>query len=378
MPSNSFGTAFRITTWGESHGPAIGVVVDGCPAGLEITEEDIQGPLDRRAPGKTPWVSPRKEPDRITILSGIFEGRTTGAPISLLIHNKNKDPMAYNGLKEIIRPGHANGVYLKKYGIFDHLGGGRASARETAGRVAAGAIASKLLKHFDIECVAYLKEVGGVCLDASLFEFEDLKAKTRSDPLFCPDEKISHEIAFKIEAAKNAGDSLGGVIGARAVLPLGIGTPIYDRLDARLAYGCLSIPACKGFEIGEGFEAAKMRGSEHNDEPISFQEGLRTKTNHAGGVLAGISTGMPLEFSASFKPTATIAKPQKTLTIRDEPAIHNLPQGSRHDPCVAIRAVPVVEAMTALVLADLLLLHQTSRMDQLSMEEAHSLDPRLV
>jgi len=378
MPSNSFGQAFRITTWGESHGPSIGVVIDGCPAGLELNEDDIQGALDRRAPGKTPWVSPRKEPDHVEILSGVFDGYTTGSPISLLIQNKNKDSMAYRDLKDIIRPGHANGVYLKKYGVFDHLGGGRASARETASRVAAGAIAAKLLKHFGIQCVAYLKEAGGIALDVSDLEFEDLRNQTYNDPLFCPDEKTSNEIAFKIEAAKKSGDSLGGIIEAQAILPAGIGAPIYERLDAKLAHACLSIPACKGFEIGSGFASAKMMGSEHNDEPVSFQKGLRTKTNHAGGVLAGISTSMPLIFRAAFKPTSSIQKPQKTITLSDEAAVHKLPKGSRHDPCIAVRAAPVVEAMTALVLADLLLMHQTSRLDQMSAAESSLVNPELV
>ncbi len=378
MPSNSFGQAFRIMTWGESHGPVIGVTIDGCPAGLEISESDIQGSLDRRAPGKTPWVSPRKELDHVEIVSGIFEGCTTGAPISLLIHNRNKSSKAYQSLREIIRPGHANATYLKKYGVFDYLGGGRASARETACRVAAGAIAAKLLKHFNIECIAYLKEAGGISLDVSNLGFEELRERTYDDPLFCPNPKVSHEIALKIEAAKKTGDSLGGIIEARATLPAGIGTPVYERLDSKLAYACLSIPACKGFEIGSGFAAAKMMGSEHNDQPLCFKEGLKTKTNHAGGVLAGISTGMPLIFRAAFKPTSSIEKPQKTITLSNESVVQKLPRNSRHDPCVTIRAAPIVEAMTALVLADLLLMHQTSRIDQITTTELDLLDLALV
>jgi chorismate synthase len=329
MGSNSFGQIFRITTWGESHGKAIGVVIDGCPAGIEISEEEVNQELQKRAPGHLPLTSPRKEPDQAELLSGIFEGKTTGTPISILIPNRDVDSSKYEPIKHLLRPGHANYTYLKKYGIFDYRGGGRASARETACRVAAGAIAKKFLHSYGVVPKALLKEVGG---------YEDYEAI--------------------LQQAQAEGDSLGGVIEVIvADLPAGLGEPVYHKMEALLAQAMLSLPASKGFEMGAGFASARMRGSEHND---CFVEEGKTATNHAGGTLGGITCGMPLVFRVAFKPASSIAKGQKTTTLDGKPAYFELPSGSRHDPCVALRALPVVEAMTALVLSDMLLLNRCS------------------
>ena len=297
------------------------------PAGLALSEADIQIELDRRAPGKMPYTSPRKEPDIVHIYSGVFEGLTTGAPISLIIFNADADPSSYQ--KDILRPGHANFTYLEKYGIFDYRGGGRASARETACRVAAGAIAKKLLIHFGISCHARL-----------LTSMET------------------------IAQAQAAGDSIGGIVEFIAEgLPAGLGDPVYEKLEANLAKAMLSIPASKGFEIGEGFAAADMRGSEHNDTFINKGGKIETRTNHAGGTLGGISTGMPLVGKVAFKPASSIPRPQDTLTTSGLETQLKLPAHARHDPCVAIRAVSVVEAMLALVLADALLMHRAARLE---------------
>lgn len=325
MGSNSFGTLFRITTWGESHGKAIGVVIDGCPAGVAICEEELREALSKRAPGG-PLTSPRKEPDRAEILSGTFEGKTTGTPISILIPNVDADSKPYEANKEIFKPGHAHFTYLEKYGVFDYRGGGRASARETACRVAAGYVAKKFLATQGITLESYLKQ-----------------------------EKDA------IEEVQAVGDSIGGIVEFVAMIPSGLGDPVYEKLEAKLSHALMSLPASKGFEIGEGFRAATMRGSEHND-PYTIENGrVVTKTNRAGGTLGGISTGMPLIGRVAFKPTSSIQGKQESVTVDKEPATFELASGSRHDPCVAIRAVPVVEAMVALVLADALLLNRCAR-----------------
>lgn len=337
MGSHSFGSIFRITTWGESHGPAIGVVIDGCPAGLSLAPSDLIPELKRRAPGHLPHTSPRKEDDIPEILSGIFNGITTGAPISILIRNQDPDPAAYKALEHLLRPGHAGFTYLAKYGIYDHRGGGRASARETACRVAAGAVAKKLLAHWGILCVSSLIQIG-TCKDSSMYD-------------------------GILESARKQGDSLGGVIEFQAKgLPAGLGDPIYEKLEAKLASAMLSIPATKGFEIGEGFSAAAMRGSEHNDPFGCTDEVIHPTSNHAGGVLAGISTGLPLIGRVAFKPTSSTLKPQQTVTLKGEKTTLMLSPSARHDPCVAIRAVPVVEAMLALVLADAMLLNRACKL----------------
>lgn len=366
MASNSFGTLFKITTWGESHGKAIGVVIDGCPAGLKITEEEINAELAWRAPGKNAYTTPRTEADQAAIYSGVFEGKTTGTPISIIIFNQDADSSKYEAVKNQLRPGHANFTYLEKYGVFDYRGGGRASARETACRVAAGAVAKKLLNHFSIRITAFLVSVADV--EATIFpsDISELKAVTFASPVFCPDAQAGEAMMQKIEEAKIAGDSLGGLVGFLAEgLPAGLGNPIYEKLEANLAKAMMSLPASKGFEIGQGFQASRMTGSSHNDlftNSSKKADGtIETATNHAGGTLGGISTGMPLYGRVAFKPTSSIKASQSSLTLQGEPTIFQLPEGSRHDPCVAIRAVPLVEAMVALVLADALLLNRSAK-----------------
>ena len=365
MASNSFGTLFKVTTWGESHGKALGVVIDGCPAGLDLSEEDIQKELALRQPGKSAYTSPRTELDEAEILSGVFEGKTTGSPISIIIPNKDADSTKYEPIKNLLRPGHANFTYLEKYGIFDYRGGGRSSARETVCRVAAGAVAKKLLKHFKIDIAAYIQEIGGVSIQTpDPTNLHTFKEEIHKSPLFCPDDMASKAMIKKLNESKEEGDSLGGIVGLIALhLPPGLGDPVYEKLEANLAKAMLSIPASKGIEFGSGFDGARMTGSSHNDSFTLCNRGsVITSTNFAGGTLGGISTGMPLTLKVAFKPTSSILKPQSTLSIEKETTTFNLPQGSRHDPCVAIRAVPVVEAMAALVLADAFLLNKIARL----------------
>lgn len=363
MASNSFGNIFRMTTWGESHGKAIGVVIDGCPAGLEISEEDIYQELFLRMPGRTEYVSPRQEKDWPEILSGVFEGKTTGAPISIVISNQDADSRQYEPFKHQLRPGHANFTYLEKYGVFDYRGGGRASARETACRVAAGAVAKKLLSHYSIEIAAYLTNVGGIEAQVAFSDMTTLQQQIGKNPLFCPDGAATLQMIEQLERARFQRDSVGGIVSFVVQgLPAGIGDPIYEKLEANLAKAMLSLPASKGFEIGRGFEVTTMNGSQHNDLFIIKEDRTETRTNHAGGTLGGISTGMPLEGRVAFKPTASIRVPQETVTQHGETALLMLPQDSRHDPCVAIRAVPVVKAMCALVIADALLMSKSSRL----------------
>lgn len=364
MSSNSFGKLFRITTFGESHGPAIGVVIDGCPAGLSLTKEEVDTQLKLRRPGNNPYTSSRKEEDSAEILSGLFEGKTTGAPIAILIPNQDGDSSQYTTIKNLYRPGHANFTYLQKYGIFDYRGGGRASARETAARVAAGAVAKKLLAHFQIDCVSFLCEAGSIGIEQNNYsDLKKLRKETSNSPIFCPDENISRQITQKLEMIKKENDSVGGIVGCIAHLPASLGEPIYEKLEAQLASAMLSIPASKGFEIGAGFASAKMKGSEHND-PFNRQAdgSVAATTNFSGGILGGISNGSPLFFRVAFKPTSSIKKKQQTVTLEGEKALFQLPESARHDPCVAIRAVPVVEAMAALVLADALLLNRKSKL----------------
>ena len=367
MASNFFGQRFRITTFGESHGPCIGVVIDGCPAGLPLIEGDIDQDLYLRQPGRNLHISPRKEEDRAEILSGLFEGRTTGAPISILIRNRDVDSTQYASLKDLYRPGHAHFTYLEKYGIFDYRGGGRASARETAARVAAGAVAKKLLQYFQIECSAFVSEIGGIAIqEPDLSNLKVLREKTYSNPIFCPDEIISQKMIEKLQKTKEEKDSLGGIVSCIAYVPKGLGDPVYCKLEAILASAMLSLPAAKGFEIGSGFAAARMKGSEHNDAfDVSEEGSVFTTTNFAGGTLGGISTGSPLLFRVAFKPTSSIKKPQPTVNVQGEKVVLQLPETARHDPCVAIRAVPVIEAMTSLVLADALLMNSTSKLEQI-------------
>ncbi len=342
MGANQLGQFFQVTTWGESHGKEMGLVIDGCPPNISISEEQINHSLTLRAPGQTPWTSPRKETDCAEILSGVYEGKTTGHPIAIRIPNKDARSSAYQGMENVLRPGHANATYLEKYGIYDYRGGGRASARETACRVAAGAIAEQLLE--GVEVHAYLKEIGSVSIQN--VDYDHLK----KSPIFCPDPSAEKEMIAMIERTIVEKDSVGGIVEVVANnLPVGLGDPVYQKLEANLAHAMLSIPASKGFEIGSGFQAARMKGSEHNDAFIGLN---LTETNHAGGTLGGISNGMPVVCRVAFKPTSSIGKTQKTVDLQGNPTTYQLPEGSRHDPCVTIRAVPVVRAMMLIVLAD--------------------------
>ena len=363
MASNSFGTLFRITTWGESHGKAIGVVIDGCPAGIEISNNDINAALEKRAPGRNAYTSPRAEPDKAEIYSGIFEGKTTGAPISIVIFNKDSDSSKYEPIKHLLRPGHANYTYTKKYDIFDYRGGGRASARETACRVAAGAVAQKILEKSGIQVLAYMKSIGHVDVDNSRFNEHEIEKNVLRSPIFCPDSVSEQHMMQAIEEAKANGDSLGGIVEFLVLnMPVGLGDPVYEKLEANLAKAMMSLPATKGFEMGEGFHAARMKGSQHND-PFKNDNHQPTTSNHAGGTLGGISTGMPLMGRVAFKPTSSIKIEQDTVDDQGKRQKFKLPEGSRHDPCVAIRAVPIVSAMCLIVIADAWLLNRCARIE---------------
>jgi chorismate synthase len=359
MGSNSFGTIFRITTWGESHGKALGVVIDGCPAGIELHDDDVNAALALRSPGRNPYISPRKEPDHGEILSGTFRGKTTGAPICIIIPNHDFDTSKYDPISHLLRPGHANYTYLEKYGVFDYRGGGRSSARETASRVAAGAVAAQFLKTVGIQVGAYIKQVANIHAIIDCMDVAELRALVYQSPVYCPDPQAAEGIMALLEEAKAQGDSYGAIIEfITSPLPVGLGDPIYEKLNANLAKAMMTIPAAKGIELGSGFKACEMKGSEHNDLFVMDDNQIKTKTNYAGGTLGGISDGMPILGRVAFKPTSSISKPQKTLTVSGEEADFLLPAGSRHDPCTALRAVPVIEAMTALVLVDAILLNR--------------------
>ncbi len=356
MPGNSFGTLFKITTCGESHGGALGVIVDGCPAGLEITDTEIQHELDRRRPGQSTITTPRKEEDIIHILSGVFQGKTTGTPILLLAYNRDMRPEDYDELKHVYRPSHADYTYYKKYGFRDFRGSGRASARETLARVAAGAIAKKYLSQFlNIEIISYVEQVGSIKtkMNYKIVKNEDIEKNI----IRCPDQSCAEEMIKLIELVKAEGDSIGGVIkGVIRNVPVGLGEPVFDKLSADLGKAMLSINAVKGFEIGSGFNGVSMRGSEHNDAFIMEDCKLKIKTNHAGGTLGGISTGEDIYFRVAFKPVSTISKKQETVNV-DNQAV-SLQAAGRHDPCVLPRAVPIVDAMSALVIMDHYLRHK--------------------
>jgi len=358
MASNSFGNIFRITTWGESHGKAMGVVIDGCPAGIKLSNDDINLALSRRAPGKNPYTSPRTEADIAEIYSGVFEEVTTGAPISIIIPNKDADSSKYEPIKHLLRPGHANYTYTKKYGVFDYRGGGRASARETVCRVAAGAVAQKILDNAGIQVLSYMRSIGNINSNISPLDDAIMDEAILKSPIFSPDPIAEQKMMQAIVDAKSEGDSLGGIVEFLVRnMPVGLGDPIYEKLEANLAKAMMSLPATKGFEIGEGFMAAHMKGTSHNDLFTKVQE-RPTETNHAGGTLGGISTGMPICGRVAFKPTSSINKVQNTVDYQGRKEKFKLPEGSRHDPCVAIRAVPIVTAMCQIVIADALLLNQ--------------------
>jgi chorismate synthase len=349
VPGSSFGRIFSITTFGESHGAGIGVVLDGVPPGIALSAEDIQKDLDRRRPGQSAITTPREEKDRVEILSGIFEGLTTGAPVALLIRNEDTRSGDYDALKGLIRPGHADWTYRAKYGLRDWRGSGRASGRETAARVAAGAIARKMLAARGVSILGYTLEIDGV--RAARVDPNEIER----NPARCPDPEAAGLMVERIEQARAEGDSVGGVVEVTvAGCPAGLGEPVFDKLEALLAHAIMSVGAVRGVEIGAGFQAARMRGSLYNDEPYRDAGGMRTRTNNAGGIAGGISNGMQIVLRAAVRPPASISRPQKTVDAAGAPVTVRIE--GRHDPCIVPRAVPVLEAMTALVLADCLLI----------------------
>ena len=351
--SSSFGQLFRIHTWGESHGGGVGVVIDGCPPRVPLAVEEVQVELDRRRPGQSRLVSPRQEDDRAQILSGIFEGQTLGTPILILVQNRDARPEAYEHLKDVYRPSHADYTYEAKYGIRNWQGGGRASARETVGRVAGGAVARKVLSLHGVGPItAFVERVHTI--EAKVDPLEVTRERVEASPTRCPDPEAAAQMERRIDEARRAGDSYGGVVSCVVQnVPPGLGEPVFDKLEAELARAMLSLPASKGFEIGSGFAGTLLSGSEHND-PFYAEEGrVRTATNRSGGVQGGISNGEPILIRVAFKPTSTIGKQQSTVNRDLDPV--TLEAQGRHDPCVLPRAVPMVEAMTTLVLCDHLL-----------------------
>ncbi|MDV7138711.1 chorismate synthase [Maribacter sp. TH_r10] len=348
MAGNTFGNLFKLSTFGESHGAAIGGVLDGCPPGIEIDLEEIQNELNRRKPGQSAIVTQRKEPDTVEFYSGIFEGKTTGTPIGFAIHNTNQKSGDYSHIKDSYRPSHADYVYDKKYGFRDYRGGGRSSARETASRVVAGAIAKQFLSSMKIN--AFVSQVGGLKLEKNYQELDF--SLIESNPVRCPDTEMAAKMEDYIKDVRKEGDTIGGIITCVIQnVPIGLGEPVFDKLHAELGKAMLSINAVKGFEYGSGFEGVMMKGSEHND---AFNPDGTTKTNFSGGIQGGISNGMDIYFKVAFKPVATVIQPYQTID-KEGNTVTTKGKG-RHDPCVVPRAVPIVEAMTALVLADYFLL----------------------
>ncbi|WP_374944731.1 chorismate synthase [Sphingomonas sp.] len=351
MSFNTFGRVFRFTTWGESHGPALGAVIDGCPPGLALSETDIQPWLDRRRPGTSRFTTQRREPDAVRILSGVFEGRTTGTPISLMIENVDQRSKDYSEVARAYRPGHADYAYDAKYGFRDHRGGGRSSARETAARVAAGAVARLVIPQARVR--AWVEAIGGDAIDPTNFD----DAQIDANPFFCPDAAAAARWEALVDAARKAGSSLGAVVACEATgVPAGWGAPLYAKLDSELAAAAMSINAVKGVEIGDGFAAAALSGEQNADAMRPGEDGPSFLANHAGGIAGGIATGQPIRLRVAFKPTSSILTPVETVT-RSGDATEIATRG-RHDPCVGIRGAPVVEAMMALVLADQALLHR--------------------
>ncbi|WP_209400518.1 chorismate synthase [Pseudozobellia sp. WGM2] len=351
MAGNTFGNIFKLSTFGESHGAAIGGVLDGCPSGIQLDLEAIQTDLNRRKPGQSAIVTQRKEPDTVEFYSGIFEGKTTGTPIGFAIYNTNQKSKDYSHIKDSYRPSHADYVYDKKYGFRDYRGGGRSSARETASRVVAGAIAKQFLA--DIKINAFVSQVGTLKMDKPYQELDF--SKIESNPVRCPDQEMAAKMEEYIKEVRGEGDTIGGIITCVAQnVPVGLGEPVFDKLHAELGKAMLSINAVKGFEYGSGFEGVQMKGSAHNDQ---FNSDGSTQSNHSGGIQGGISNGMDIYFNVAFKPVATIIQPYETID-KEGNKVQTKGKG-RHDPCVVPRAVPIVEAMTALVLADYTLLNRT-------------------
>ena len=361
MAGSNTGTIFQITTWGESHGKGVGVVVDGCPSGLPLSEEDIQIYLNRRKPGQSKYTTPRTEADRVEILSGVFEGHTTGTPISMIVRNENQHSKDYSDIARCYRPGHADYCFDAKYGFRDYRGGGRSSARETIGRVAAGAIAAKLLKEMGISILTYTKSIGPVTIDPRHFD----AAQISQNPVAMPDAHAAKEAQTFLDCCIEQQDSSGGIIECVITgVPAGIGDPVFDKLDASLAKAIFSIGAVKGFEIGDGFAAATARGSENNDSFVPQENAPLTKaTNHAGGILGGMSDGAPIVLRAAVKPTPSIFKAQQTVNRSGENI--TLEIKGRHDPVIVPRAVVVVESMAALVLVDALMENMSSRLEHM-------------
>ncbi|MCW0482216.1 chorismate synthase [Gaoshiqia sediminis] len=356
---NSFGQVFRLTSFGESHGRGIGGVIDGCPAGVEIDLEFIQHELDRRKPGQSKITTQRMESDQVEFLSGIFEGKTQGTPIGFVIWNKDQHSNDYSNLKDVFRPSHADYTYQKKYGSRDHRGGGRSSARETIARVVAGAIAKLLLRQVGISIHAFVYRVGEVELKKSYQELD--LSLIDSNIVRCPDAETAERMIARIEEAGRNHDTVGGVIqGVVTGVPVGLGEPVFNKLHADLGHAMLGINAVKGFEYGSGFDGTRLSGSEHNDVFVKTESGIRTKTNHSGGIQGGISNGEDIYFNVAFKPIATLLKEQQTVDKDENETLIN-PKG-RHDPCVLPRAVPIVEAMAALVLADHYLLRKINHL----------------
>ena len=359
--SSTFGSLFRVTTFGESHGKQVGAIVDGCPARLPLSEEDLEPQLDRRRPGQSALTTPREEADQVTILSGVENGVTLGTPIGLSVNNRDQRPGDYGDMAEVPRPSHADYTYLMKYGVKASSGGGRSRARETIGRVAAGAIAEKWLKtHFaDASIVAYVSSVG--CIETPALKTEGLtREQVDITPVRCPDAETAKKMISAIEEVRDAKDSLGGTVTCLCRgFPAGLGEPVFDKLEAKLAQAMLSMPAVKGFEFGSGFGGTQMRGSEHNDAFMKKEDGIGTVTNFSGGIQGGISNGEPIVFRIAIKPVATIGLAQETVDMNGEPT--TLEAKGRHDPCVLPRAVPIVEAMAALVLTDAVLQQEVRR-----------------
>lgn len=357
--SNSFGSLFKITTFGESHGKAIGVTIDGCPAGIDIDEDFIQSELDRRKPGQSKITTQRKEPDSAEILSGVFEGKSTGTPIAMVIRNQDQKSKDYSHIADKFRPSHADFTYEEKYGVRDYRGGGRSSARETAARVAAGAIAKLVLKQLDIEAVAYVSQAGDIKMETP-YQQLDLR-KAEDNIVRCPDQKIADEMIQMIDSVRKQGDTVGGVVSCVITgVPVGLGEPVFDKLHARLGAAMLGINAVKGFEYGSGFDGARLRGSEHNDLFEMEGDNVVTRTNLSGGIQGGISNGQDIYFKVAFKPVATIMRDQESVDKHGQAAV--VSGKGRHDPCVVPRAVPIVEAMAALTILDFYLLQQSTQL----------------
>ena len=360
MAGSTFGTLFKITTWGESHGSALGVVIDGCPAGLPLCESDIQEFLDRRKPGQSRFTTPRKESDQVEILSGIFEGRTTGTPISMMVRNQNQISRDYGNIKDCYRPGHADYCFDAKYGFRDYRGGGRSSGRETIGRVAAGAVASLLLKEMGIQVCAYTKAIGNIIIPESEYHMDEIP----NNKLYMPNTAYAEQAEKYLQTCIKNQDSAGGIIECTVTgMPSGIGEPVFEKLDANLGKALFSIGAVKGVEIGDGFAAALANGSSNNDSFCHTENGIAKMTNHSGGILGGMSDGSTIILRAAIKPTPSISREQHTVNTSGEDvdiSIHG-----RHDPVIVPRAVVVVEAMTALTLIDMLMINMSSRVDYL-------------